>query len=138
MRGCIGRPFAWQEVSLVMASIIQKFDLSFVDPTYNLELKQALTVKPKDLLIRARLRSHSPRFRAGSVPLPKQIQQSNLTATSDVPSQETCSLYLFYGSNTGTSEAFAQRLANDAPNYGLCSVSTNQSMVGLTLRSFCM
>jgi cytochrome P450/NADPH-cytochrome P450 reductase len=26
--------------------------------------------------------------------------------------------YVLYGSNTGTSEAFAQRLANEAPSYG--------------------
>jgi len=27
-------------------------------------------------------------------------------------------MYALYGSNTGTSEAFAQRIANNAPSYG--------------------
>lgn len=122
MRGCIGRPFAWQEVSLVMASIVQKFDLSFVDPTYNLELKQALTVKPKDLFIHARLRNRPPRFRSASIKLPKQI--GNNTTTSGVPNEARRPMYLFYGSNTGNSEAFAQRIANDAPNYGVYFIHT--------------
>ncbi|KAE9403346.1 cytochrome P450 [Gymnopus androsaceus JB14] len=93
-RGCIGRPFAWQEVSLVMASIVQKFDLSFVDPAYNLELKQTLSLKPKDLFIHAKLRNRS-------IALPKQIQQSDVRAASSLPS-----------------EARRPMIANDAPNYG--------------------
>ncbi|KAE9393363.1 cytochrome P450 [Gymnopus androsaceus JB14] len=124
IRGCIGRPFAWQEVSLVMASILQKFDLSFVDPAYNLELKQALTVKPKDLFIHARLRNRSPRFHSTSRGLPKQIQQSSVTATSRAPSEARRPIYLFYGSNTGSSEAFAQRIASEAPNYGTLDSAT--------------
>ncbi|KAF9075533.1 fatty acid hydroxylase [Rhodocollybia butyracea] len=120
LRGCIGRPFALQEVSLVMASILQKFDLSFVDPAYNLELKQALTVKPKDLFIRAKLRTRAPQLRATSA-LPKQVISASTTPTSTKPTAVAgarCPMYILYGSNTGTSEAFAQRITNDAPNYG--------------------
>ncbi|KAJ3737687.1 fatty acid hydroxylase [Lentinula guzmanii] len=124
IRGCIGRPFAWQEVSLVMASILQKFDLSFVDPTYNLALKQALTVKPKDLFIRAKLRNQIPHFRLTASIL-KQVSQSSSTTTTTISEPEVGiaaearrPMYIFYGSNTGTSEAFAQRIANDAPSYG--------------------
>ncbi|KAJ3826077.1 fatty acid hydroxylase [Lentinula raphanica] len=124
VRGCIGRPFAWQEVSLVMASILQKFELSFVDPTYNLELKQALTVKPKDLYIRARLRDQVPHLRpTGSIL--KQVSQSSPASTTAVPtsaakavSEAKHPIYVLYGSNTGTSEAFAQRIANAAVSYG--------------------
>ncbi|KAJ7683335.1 cytochrome P450 [Mycena rosella] len=53
IRGCIGRAFALQEIGLVMASIIQNFDLSFVDPSYKFEIKHMLTVKPQGLRIRA-------------------------------------------------------------------------------------
>ncbi|KIK61041.1 hypothetical protein GYMLUDRAFT_43136 [Collybiopsis luxurians FD-317 M1] len=119
MRGCIGRAFAWQEVSLVMTSILQKFDLSFVDPAYNLELKQALTVKPKDLFIRAKLRTHSPQLRPAYI-LPTQVPEPNVATESkpkDAP-KARIPMYVLYGSNTGTSEAFAQRIANDAPDYG--------------------
>ena len=60
MRACIGRPFAWQEVILVYASIVQKFDLEMVDPSYTLELHQSLTIKPKNFYIRASLRTDGP------------------------------------------------------------------------------
>ncbi|KAJ7882007.1 cytochrome P450 [Mycena olivaceomarginata] len=56
-RGCIGRAFAWQEVCLVMASIVQRFDLRLDDPSYALKIKQTLAVKPADLRIRASVRS---------------------------------------------------------------------------------
>ncbi|ESK91468.1 cytochrome p450 [Moniliophthora roreri MCA 2997] len=122
MRACIGRPFAWQEVQLVMASIVQKFDLEFVDPSYTLELKQALTVKPKDLYIKAKLRSTRPRlFSAPRV----QAKRSTSAATQEVPAlaanDRRIPMYLLYGSNTGTSEAFAQRIANDAARYGFAA-----------------
>ena len=40
-----------------MASVVQKFDLELADPGYNLEIKQALTVKPDEgFKIRARVR----------------------------------------------------------------------------------
>ncbi|KAF7351739.1 Fatty acid hydroxylase [Mycena sanguinolenta] len=106
-RGCIGRAFAWQEVSLVMASVIQKFDLSLVDPSYTLQIKQTLTVKPKGLYIHA-----APRAGGGG-------------AATGVP------FYVLYGSNTGTSEAFAQRIANEAPSYGFRpSIGTLDSALG--------
>jgi cytochrome P450/NADPH-cytochrome P450 reductase len=104
-----------------MASIVQKFDLSFVDPSYTLEIKQTLTVKPKRLHIHA-----TPR--AGAVHL-YAAPSSTLMSNRDVASAPTAvgagagtsaglPLYVLYGSNTGTSEAFAQRIANEAPSYG--------------------
>ncbi|KAF5387254.1 hypothetical protein D9757_006892 [Collybiopsis confluens] len=115
MRGCIGRPFAWQEVCLAMASILQKFDLSLVDPTYNLELKQALTVKPKDFYIHATLRTQRSARRV----TPILISQPNVQPKPDPSTSKVrIPIYILYGSNTGTSEAFAQRIANDATNYG--------------------
>jgi cytochrome P450/NADPH-cytochrome P450 reductase len=107
-------------VSLVMASVIQRFDLAFVNPSYNLEIKQTLTVKPNDLLIQATLR-------AGAVNLQATPSSALMASRSDAPSQTSQSsvdagigmpLYVLYGSNTGTSEAFAQRIANEASSYG--------------------
>ncbi|KAG7093355.1 hypothetical protein E1B28_007036 [Marasmius oreades] len=131
MRGCIGRPFAWQEVSLVMASIVQKFDLEFVDPSYNLELKQALTVKPKDLYIRARLRTAGPRLLKAP-----RVQTARSTSTASQPpvlaaDDKRVPMYILYGSNTGTSEAFAQRVSNDAAKYGFVArLGTMDSLSG--------
>ncbi|KAJ3787486.1 cytochrome P450, partial [Lentinula aff. detonsa] len=53
MRSCIGRAFAWQEMCLVLSSIVQRFDLSLVDPSYELQITQAITIKPKDFRILA-------------------------------------------------------------------------------------
>ncbi|KAK7438608.1 hypothetical protein VKT23_017942 [Stygiomarasmius scandens] len=60
MRSCIGRSFAWQEMCLVLASIIQHFELSLADPLYELKMTQAITIKPKDFYITAKPR-HSKR-----------------------------------------------------------------------------
>lgn len=50
-RACIGRPFAWpfswQEMVLAVAILFQNFNFS-LDPNYHLEVKQTLTIKPKD------------------------------------------------------------------------------------------
>ncbi|KAJ6577595.1 fatty acid hydroxylase [Mycena capillaripes] len=121
-RGCIGRAFAWQEVCLVMASVIQKFDLSLVDPSYTLEIKQTLTVKPKGLQIHAAPRAGAVHLQAtpssalmasrDGAPTPKTVPAAGAGTGSGLP------FYVLYGSNTGTSEAFAQRIANEAPSYG--------------------
>ncbi|KAJ7740466.1 fatty acid hydroxylase [Mycena maculata] len=131
-RGCIGRAFAWQEVCLVMASIIQKFDLALDDPSYTLQIKQTLTVKPKGLRIHA-----TPR--AGGVHLYATPSSTLLTNRDAAPGPKVDApaagagvpFYVLYGSNTGTSEAFAQRIANEAPSYGFRpSIGTLDSAVG--------
>jgi len=129
MRGCIGRPFAWQEVQLVMTTIFQKFDLSLVDPSYNLELKQALTIKPKDFYIRAIPRAGGTRLYA--TPSSSLMQARDTSgSTPSVPSAGKVDaknpLYVLYGSNTGTSEAFAQRIATEAPSYGQIILKTSR------------
>jgi cytochrome P450/NADPH-cytochrome P450 reductase len=116
-----GRPFAWQEMQLVLASVLQKFDLSLVDPSYNLELKQSLTIKPKDLRIYASPRIAKPRHHYNPNALSRARGFSNVTpklSSVKAPTDQTQPLYVLYGSNTGTSEAFAQRIAYDALSYG--------------------
>ncbi|KAJ7640087.1 fatty acid hydroxylase [Mycena polygramma] len=132
-RACIGRAFAWQEVCLVMTSVIQKFDLSLVDPSYTLEIKQTLTVKPNNLRIRA-----TPR--ASAVHLLATPSSTLLSNRDPMPASKTLDakhvdsglpLYVLYGSNTGTSEAFAQQIANEGPSYGFrSSIGTLDSAVG--------
>ncbi|KAI0754463.1 bifunctional P-450/NADPH-P450 reductase [Daedaleopsis nitida] len=135
MRGCIGRPFAWQEAQLTIATILQRFDLALDDPAYELELKQTLTVKPHNFYIHAHPRKNKPRLLA--------IPSSTLLS-SDAPGDRAPSsgatvnadgaslppLYVLYGSNTGTSESFAQRLAAAAPAHGFRgSIGTLDSAV---------
>lgn len=112
--------FAWQEAQLVLASIIQKFDLVLADPSYSLEIKQTLTIKPKNLRIHARLRSdpsfasYTPQTSAPTATTVAALANATITPTA------LCGgpLYVFYGSNTGSSESFAGRLASDAAAHG--------------------
>jgi cytochrome P450/NADPH-cytochrome P450 reductase len=106
-------------ISLVMASIVQRFDLRLDDPSYALKIKQTLTVKPADLRIRASVRNTAVHLYA----TPSATLMTNRDAAPapkvDSPQvQSGLPFYVLYGSNTGTSEAFAQRLANEAPSYG--------------------
>ncbi|KAE9394063.1 cytochrome P450 [Gymnopus androsaceus JB14] len=57
MRSCIGRAFAWQEMCLVLSSVVQRFDLALADSSYELQITQAITIKPKGFYIVARRRS---------------------------------------------------------------------------------
>ncbi|KAJ7870739.1 fatty acid hydroxylase [Mycena olivaceomarginata] len=123
VRGCIGRAFAWQEVILVLATVLQKFDLTVADPL-------TLTIKPKGFHIHARPRAAKPLFYS----TPSSSLKVGSVQTDTTPAASTAALkplYVFYGSNTGTSEAFAQRIANEAPSYGFrSSIGTLDSALG--------
>ena len=56
-RACIGRPFAMQEAIIVLATVLQRFDLSKADPAYDLKIKQTLTLKPDGFFIKAKRRN---------------------------------------------------------------------------------
>lgn len=126
MRGCIGRPFAWQESLLLFAILIQNFNFIAHDPNYVLGLKQTLTIKPKDFYIRAVLREGvTPAILehrlAGTKPPP-----STAAATSKDDSKAAKAaggdngkpLNIYYGSNTGTCESLAGQLASNAATHG--------------------
>ena len=119
-RSCIGRPFAWQEATLITALILQNFDVKLDDPAYNLRLKQTLTIKPKDLYIRASLRG-------GIEPtdLDRQLHSlgSHVAGVNGEVKKSKADgdfkpMAIYYGSNTGSCQAFAHRLAADASARG--------------------
>ena len=51
-----GRPFAWQEMMLVLAMTLQYFNFTPDDPQYSLQISSTLTIKPKDFYMRASVR----------------------------------------------------------------------------------
>jgi cytochrome P450/NADPH-cytochrome P450 reductase len=68
VRGCIGRPFAWQEVLLLVAmvrlpflsctmiadgQIFQSLDIRPHNPDYKLQIKHTITLKPRDFYMHA-------------------------------------------------------------------------------------
>ncbi len=114
-RACIGRGFAMQEAQLVLALLLQRFDLSLADPSYVLKVHESLTMKPKGLMIRARRREPAGRPpTAHSGPL----ESATLTRPEAKPAGQTTPLLVLHGGNSGSSEAFARTLASRSADYG--------------------
>lgn len=119
MRACIGRPFAWQESLLVMAMLLQNFNF-VLEPSYSLGIKQTLTIKPKDMCMRAVLRhglSPTTLERQLSGQATSKTDSTDPTA-HDSNDKEGVPLTILYGSSSGTCQTLAQRAAGDARDHG--------------------
>ncbi|KAG8773052.1 hypothetical protein FRC12_002757 [Ceratobasidium sp. 428] len=130
-RACIGRPFAWQEGLMCLATIFQKFDFARGDPSYTLQLVQTLTLKPKGFTFHAIPREGALSFSAATVP--------NQTSGGAKPGKDVIGdathggkpLYVLYGSNTGSCESFAQDVAAGATTRGFhVTIGTLNSATG--------
>ena len=120
-RGCIGRPFAWQEAIMALALILQNFNLRMDDPSYQLKIKQTLTIKPDGFHMRATLRDG-----IDAVNLEKKMF-AGLSAPEKAKRAEPHEhpagvdgkpMTVLYGSNSGTCEGLAQTLAGAAGGHG--------------------
>jgi cytochrome P450/NADPH-cytochrome P450 reductase len=110
-RACIGRPFAVQEATLVLAMILQRFDLSMANPNYELKVKETLTLKPDNFFIKAKRRDIEINTVQKSVMAKsKSLEQS--TTTHHTP------LLVLFGSNSGSCQDFAYRISTDATAQG--------------------
>jgi cytochrome P450 / NADPH-cytochrome P450 reductase len=129
-RACIGRPFAWQEALLVMAMLLQNFNFVMDDPSYQLLIKQTLTIKPKGFHMRAILRrgltptqlEQSLTSSARTMPTPASGGANKGTQASSAKGKP---IAIYYGSNTGTCESLANRLASDAPAHGFSAITVD-------------
>ena len=104
---------------MAIVTIFQRFDLVMDDPGYQLRLKQTVTIKPDGFYIRAYPRNRKARLYTtpSSAKLLQGTGKQKPTPTSvDVTGSQP--LYVLYGSNSGTAESFAQRVASDAPAHG--------------------
>ncbi|KAJ5306149.1 hypothetical protein N7508_005164 [Penicillium antarcticum] len=123
MRGCIGRPFAWQEVLLIVAMLLQNFNFELDNPSYDLRIKQTLTIKPKDFQMKATLRHDLDptqlSIALGGAPTETAAGSRDRKPKAAAPVDGKLKpMHILYGSNTGTCEVFARRLADDATAYG--------------------
>nr|AJP77023.1 inducible nitric oxide synthase-like protein [Inonotus obliquus] len=98
LRACIGRSFAWQEAMLVLASVFSKFDV----------------VVPR------RQRMESGR-RGPVVGVPRPMVAKKETVQGPERVLDAHPLLVLYGSNTGTAQAFAQRIAHNSYFHGFKS-----------------
>lgn len=133
-RACIGRGFAMHEAALALGMIQQRFKL--VDHTnYQLDLKETLTVKPEGFKIRVRPReaadraAHAPAAReaapAAAAPAPARAPRAAARPGHETP------LAILYGSNLGTAEEIAHRIAEVADANGFATVlEPADAMVG--------
>ena len=120
-RACIGRAFAWQEALLVMAIVLQNFDVRLDDPHYEMRVKQTLTVKPKDFYIRATPRKglDATAIQRSMLTSDSKPRTNGVNGHSRTDSKEKLTdLLILFGSNTGTCQTLAQRLAADAASHG--------------------
>ncbi|PVH93311.1 cytochrome P450 [Periconia macrospinosa] len=123
-RSCIGRAFAWQESLLVIAILLQKFNFTMDDPSYEVRIKEALTIKPDGFKMHAALRNSTPPSKL----VPKTAYSSSKADKSgDARSHPNMSIAgpgnnrsvsIFYGSNSGTCEALSNLLAGDFAKIG--------------------
>jgi cytochrome P450/NADPH-cytochrome P450 reductase len=114
-RSCIGRPFAMQEAQLVLASVLQRFDIALADPGYTLRIKQELTIKPGGFFMKVKRRD---------IAIAPPIAPAAAQPAAASPVAEAAAgvaLQVLFGSNSGASEAFAQRIANDASAQGVAA-----------------
>jgi cytochrome P450/NADPH-cytochrome P450 reductase len=131
-RACIGRQFALQEATLVLGMLLQRFE--FVDfADYRLVTKQTLTIKPANFIIRVKPRAGrtttgffaapqqatAPTAEpAVSAPSPASAPIANPAAAADA---HATPLLVLFGSNLGTAEGIAHRIADEARNRGFAA-----------------
>ncbi|KAM3420831.1 Bifunctional cytochrome P450/NADPH--P450 reductase [Cercospora zeina] len=125
-RGCIGRPFAWQEALLALALVLQNFNLRMADPSYELKIVESLTIKPAGFYIKARLREN-----IDPITLVKKLHGAPADSKVDsvashrngsaAPTTGGSRLTILYGSSSGTCENLAQSLASAAEARGFAS-----------------
>jgi cytochrome P450/NADPH-cytochrome P450 reductase len=119
-RACIGRGFAMHEAALAIGMILQRFRL--VDhERYQMHLKETLTIKPDGFKIKVRPRSDKERGAyAGQTAAATTARAAPVPAARTRPGHNT-PLLVLYGSNLGTAEELATRVADLAEVNGFAT-----------------
>jgi cytochrome P450 / NADPH-cytochrome P450 reductase len=118
-RACIGRQFALQEGVLVLGMLLQRFE--FVDHLdYQLRTKTTLTVKPDDFHIQIRPRAGGQLARPAPTAEADRAVAPRVPAATPAPlvARHGTPLLVLFGSNLGTAESIATRLAQEGAERG--------------------
>jgi cytochrome P450 / NADPH-cytochrome P450 reductase len=117
-RACIGRGFAMHEAALALGMILQRFKL--IDhQRYQLAFKETLTMKPDGFKIKVRPRSDRDRA-AFTGPATAATAVAGPASPRARPGHNT-PLLVLYGSNLGTAEELATRVADLAEVNGFAT-----------------
>jgi cytochrome P450/NADPH-cytochrome P450 reductase len=120
-RACIGRGFAMHEAALAIGMILQRFRLIDVN-RYQMHLKETLTIKPDGFRIKVRPRTEKERGAYSGQPAATAVASSAAAAprTRTRPGHNM-PLLVLYGSNLGTAEELATRVADLAEVNGFAT-----------------
>src|SRR5947209_3447142 len=120
-RACIGRGFAMHEAALAIGMILQRFKLMDVH-RYQMHLKETLTIKPDGFKIKVRPRQETERGAYSGHGTVTAISPSAAPAqrARTRPGHNT-PLLVLYGSNLGTAEELATRVADLAEVNGFAT-----------------
>ena len=119
-RACIGRGFAMHEAALAIGMILQRFRLIDVH-RYQMHLKETLTIKPEGFKIKVRPRDDRERGAfAGGATAAKTVSAAPRPQTQTRLGHDT-PLLVLYGSNLGSAEELATRVADLAEVNGFAT-----------------
>ena len=120
-RACIGRGFAMHEAALAIGMILQRFKLIDVN-RYQMVLKETLTIKPDGFKIKVRPRTDAERGAFAGARRPRRRRPPDAAAprARTRPGHNT-PLLVLYGSNLGTAEELATRVADLAEVNGFAT-----------------
>ncbi|MGB3864632.1 MAG: cytochrome P450 [Xanthobacteraceae bacterium] len=119
-RACIGRGFAMHEAALALGMILQRFKL--IDHTrYQMHLKETLTMKPEGFKIKVRPRPDSERTVAAGAAAAPVVKVARQQAPARARPSHNTPLLVLYGSNLGTAEELATRIADLAEVNGFAT-----------------
>jgi cytochrome P450 / NADPH-cytochrome P450 reductase len=120
-RACIGRGFAMHEAALAIGMILQRFKL--IDhQRYQMHLKETLTIKPDGFKIKVRPRTDKERgaYTGGTATAAAASTATPTPRARTRPGHNT-PLLVLYGSNLGTAEELATRVADLAEVNGFAT-----------------
>ncbi len=120
-RACIGRGFAMHEAALAIGMILQRFKL--IDHNrYQMVLKETLTIKPDGFKIKVRPRGEKDRgaYTGGTTTTAAASTATPTPRARTRPGHNT-PLLVLYGSNLGTAEELATRVADLAEVNGFAT-----------------
>src|SRR3954470_16829677 len=117
---CIGRGFAMHEAALAIRMILQRFKL-IDNHRYQMQLKETLTIKPDGFKIKVRLREDRDRGAFAGRAAAAVAASNTAAAPARTRPGHNTPLLVLYGSNLGTAEELATRVADLAEVNGFAT-----------------